>query len=53
MFTYSKNDNNAILTDVLDLEAGKYIMSVYFQNIPAVIKDGYAYYITTDDEGFA
>ena len=53
MFTYVKNDDNAILTDVLDLEAGKYVTSVYFQFIPAVIKSGYAYYITTDEKGFA
>ena len=46
MFTYNENSDEEILTDVFDLEAGKYITSVYFPFIPADIKDGYAYKIS-------
>ncbi|KPK94884.1 hypothetical protein AMJ80_05275 [bacterium SM23_31] len=53
MFTYNKNDDKEILTDVFDIEAGKYITSVYFPFIPAAIKNGYAYkfsnYMQTDE----
>ena len=46
MFTYNKNDDDEILTDVFDLKAGKYITSVYFPFIPDEIKNGHAYKIS-------
>jgi len=52
MFTYFENDDEEILTDVFDLEAGKYITSVYFPFIPADIKNGYAYRRGKSEEGF-
>ncbi|KPK96210.1 hypothetical protein AMJ80_01220, partial [bacterium SM23_31] len=50
MFTYNKNDDEEILTDVFDLEAGKYIKSVYFPFVPVAIKNGYAYNRSKNEE---
>lgn len=52
MFTYNKNDDRGILTDVFDLEAGKYITSVYFHFIPAAIINGYSITLARNEEGF-
>ncbi|KPK96315.1 hypothetical protein AMJ80_00760 [bacterium SM23_31] len=51
-FTNMKNDEEYILTDVLDASVGKYLVSAYFPFIPSTIKDGYAYIIGKNDEGF-
>ena len=52
MFTYNKNDDSGILTDVFDLEAGKYITSVYFHFKPAAIINGYSITLARNEEGF-
>ncbi|KPK87207.1 hypothetical protein AMJ80_12260, partial [bacterium SM23_31] len=51
-FTYSKNETEEILTDILDAFEGKYISSAYFPWIPDCIKNGYAYRIAKNKEGF-
>jgi len=53
LFTYVKNVDEEILTDVFDLEAGKYITSVYFPFIPADMENGYAYRIGRNEEDFS
>lgn len=53
VFTYLKNDSDETYTDIFDVDAGIYIMSAYFPFVPNVIKNGYAYRLTRDEEGFA
>jgi hypothetical protein len=46
-FTYKKNEENEILTDIFDANSGKYLKSVYFPFIPYCIVNNKMYYMKT------
>ena len=52
--TFYQNDKGEYLTDVIDAETGEKIQSVYFyiSPLPHAIKNGYAYMIGLNDDGF-
>ncbi len=53
VFTYKQNEKDEVFVDVLNIESGEYVSSVYFSGIPAIIKNGYAYYqVRGTDESF-
>ena len=52
VFTTRKNDDGEIFMDVFDAQKKQYIASAWFPFIPKVIKNGYAYIIAENDEGF-
>ena len=53
VFTYLKNDSDETYTDVFDIDSGIYVKSAYFPFVPNVIKNGYAYRLAYDKDGFA
>ncbi|KPK96174.1 hypothetical protein AMJ80_01480 [bacterium SM23_31] len=48
-----KGEKIESLTDIFDIETGKYLRSAYFPFIPDVIKNGYAYRTHRNPEGFS
>lgn len=50
--TYYQNENDAYLVDVFDVNAGGHVNSAFFQIIPSVIRNGFAYYIDKNKDGF-
>ena len=52
VFTYQQNNEGEILVDVFDANSGEFMHSAYFPILPLVIKDGYAYRRTKNEEGF-
>lgn len=51
--TFYKNDDGEYLTDVIDADSGEKIKSVFFSILPRAIKNGYAYMLGYNEEGFA
>ena len=51
-FTFEKNKEEEIFTDIFNADTGKYLGSAYFPFLPMAIKNGYAYNLkkTTDTE---
>lgn len=52
VFTYQQNKSMEYLVDIFDGNSEQYIKSVFFSVIPGEIKNGYAYKINYDEEGF-
>ena len=52
VFTGKKNAENHILTEIFDAVTLTYLRSAYFSKYPRIIKNGYAYILATNDEGF-
>ena len=50
--TYHRNNNGDILTDVFSAESYSHVSSAYFSIAPTFIKNGYAYRIAKNSEGF-
>jgi len=50
--TYYQNENDAYLVDVFDSTAGEYVNSDFFQIIPSVIRNGFAYRFGKNKDGF-
>jgi len=51
-FTFQKNAKEELFTDVFDANTGNYLCSAFFPFFPNVIKNGYVYRITTNEDGF-
>jgi len=51
-FLYLTNDKKEIYTDVFDIDKGQYISSLFFPKIPDVIKNGYAYYLISENKEY-
>ena len=51
-FTFEKNKEDEIFTDIFNADTGKYLGSAYFPFVPSVIENGYAYNLkkTTETE---
>ena len=52
VFTYQRNDFGEYLVDIFDGNSEQYIKSVFFSVIPGEIKNGYAYRVYWDNDGF-
>ncbi|MFC1564397.1 6-bladed beta-propeller [candidate division KSB1 bacterium] len=52
VFTFKKNENGAIFTDVFNADDMLYVCSAYFDFIPDRIKNGYAYRLKTAQDEF-
>lgn len=51
-FTFRVNENNEILTHIINAQTKIHLSTGYFPFIPQVIKNGYAYRTNTNKEGF-
>ncbi|MFC1554916.1 hypothetical protein ACFL7D_09795, partial [candidate division KSB1 bacterium] len=52
VFTFQKDNDLGIFTDVINADSGKHISSAYFPFIPKAIKNGYTYKTGKNTEGF-
>ena len=50
--TYQENDSVEYIVNIFDPEIEKYVKSVCFSIVPEMIKNGYAYRTTDNEEGF-
>lgn len=50
--TYQESDSGEYIVDIFDAENEKYVKSVCFSIVPEMIKNGYAYRTTDNEEGF-
>ena len=50
--TYDYKETSGFLTDIFDIESMEYLRSAYFEIVPDIIKNGFAYRLSKNSDGF-